>query len=76
MSLKEPPEDRYPVQTYVMEYNDEIIKDAIIRELARGGRVYLYNRVRTIDIKGSQIQELVPDARIDCAHGQNGRKKA
>ncbi len=69
--IEEPPEDRYPVQTYVMEYNDEIIKDAIIRELARGGQVfYLYNRVRTIDIKGSQIQELVPDARIGIAHGQ------
>ena len=74
--LEEPPEERYPVQTYVMEYNDDVIKDAIIRELARGGQVfYLYNRVRTIDIKASQIQELVPEARVGVAHGQMEERK-
>jgi len=69
--IEEPPEDRYPVQTYVMEYDNEIIKDSINRELGRGGQVfYLYNHVRTIDIKGFQIQALVPDARVAIAHGQ------
>jgi transcription-repair coupling factor (superfamily II helicase) len=74
--LEEPPEERYPVQTYVMEYNLDIVRDAIDRELARGGQVYyLYNRVRTIDLKASQIQELVPEARIGVAHGQMGERK-
>ncbi|NSW92539.1 MAG: transcription-repair coupling factor [Firmicutes bacterium] len=69
--IEEPPEERYPVQTYVMEYDVEIIKDAIIRELSRGGQVfYLYNQVRTIDVKASQIQTLVPEARVGIAHGQ------
>lgn len=74
--LEEPPEERYPVQTYVMEYNKEIIKDAINREMSRGGQIYyLYNRVRSIDVKASQIQELVPEARIGVAHGQMDEKK-
>lgn len=74
--LEEPPEERYPVQTYVMEYNEEIIRDAITRELNRGGQVYyLYNRVRSIDIKASQIQALVPEARIVVAHGQMDERK-
>ncbi|HOJ11640.1 MAG TPA: transcription-repair coupling factor [Clostridiales bacterium] len=74
--IEEPPEERYPVQTYVMEYNDDVIKDAITRELARNGQVfYLYNRVRTIDIKAFQIQELVPEARVGVAHGQMEERK-
>lgn len=69
--IEDPPENRYPVQTYVMEYNEEIIKDSIIRELNRGGQVfYLYNRVKAIDFKGSQIQKLVPHAAVGIAHGQ------
>lgn len=69
--IEDPPEERYPVQTYVMEYNKDVIKDAIIRELGRQGQVfYLYNRVRTIDIKASEIQALIPDARVAVAHGQ------
>lgn len=69
--IEDPPEERYPVQTYVMEYNKDVIKDAIIRELGRNGQVfYLYNRVRTIDIRASEIQALVPDARVAVAHGQ------
>lgn len=69
--LEDPPEERYPVQTYVMEYNQDVIRDAINRELSRKGQVfYLYNRVRTIDIKASEIQALVPDARVAVAHGQ------
>ncbi len=69
--IEDPPEERYPVQTYVMEYNKDVIKDAIIREIGRGGQVfYLYNRVRSIDMKATQIQALVPDARVAVAHGQ------
>ena len=69
--IEDPPEERYPVQTYVMEYNKDVIKDAIIRELGRKGQVfYLYNRVRTIDIRASEIQALVPDAKVAVAHGQ------
>jgi transcription-repair coupling factor (superfamily II helicase) len=69
--IEDPPEERYPVQTYVMEYNRDVIRDAIIRELARQGQVfYLYNRVRTIDSKAADVQAMVPDARVAVAHGQ------
>ncbi len=69
--IKDPPEERYPVQTYVMEYNPEVIKEAINRELARGGQVfYLFNRVRSINLKAAQIKDLVPDAKVAVAHGQ------
>jgi transcription-repair coupling factor (superfamily II helicase) len=69
--IEDPPEERYPVQTYVMEYNPEVIKEAINRELARGGQVfYLFNRVRSINVKAAQIKDLVPDARVAVAHGQ------
>ena len=72
MSLLEtPPQARYPVQTYVMEYQDSVIRDAILRELARGGQVFfLYNRVGSIDLCYKQLSELVPEARIAIAHGQ------
>lgn len=69
--IEDPPEERYPVQTYVMEYNRDVIRDAIIREMSRNGQVfYLYNRVRSIDIKAMEVQALVSDARIGVAHGQ------
>ncbi len=69
--LEDPPEERYPVQTFVMEHNSDVVKDAITRELARGGQIfYLYNRVRSIDLKAIEIQNLVPEARIAVAHGQ------
>lgn len=69
--IEDPPEERYPVQTYVMEHNDDVIKDAIIREMGRKGQVfYLYNRVRSIHLKAAEIQKLVPEARIEVAHGQ------
>jgi len=69
--LEDPPEERYPVQTYVIEYNPDIIRDAITRELSRKGQVfYLYNRVRSIQLVASELQALVPDARIAVAHGQ------
>lgn len=69
--IEDPPEERYPVQTYVMEYNKDVVKDAIIRELGRQGQVfYLYNRVRSIDVRASEVQSMAPDARIAVAHGQ------
>lgn len=69
--IETPPENRYPVQTYVMEKNLGAIREGIQRELARGGQVfYLYNRVDTIDQKVAEIKELVPEARIAFAHGQ------
>jgi transcription-repair coupling factor (superfamily II helicase) len=72
MSLLEtPPEERFPVQTHVLEYADGLIRDAILRELARGGQVYfLYNRVRSIEQFYSRLKQLVPEARIAIAHGQ------
>lgn len=74
--LNEPPEERYPVQTYVMEYNTEFVKDAIRRELARGGQVYyLYNRVQNIDKVTAKIQELVPEAVVAYAHGQMSERE-
>ncbi len=69
--IEEPPEERYPVLTYVMEYNEEAVKDAIIREINRGGQVYfLYNRVRTIEKITSRLRLLIPEAKIAVAHGQ------
>ncbi|MDP4093797.1 MAG: transcription-repair coupling factor [Bacillota bacterium] len=74
--IEDPPENRYPVQTYVMEYNHDVIRDAITRELARNGQVfYLYNRVRTIEKKAAELQALVPDARIAIAHGQMSERE-
>jgi len=73
--IEEPPEERYPVQTYVMEYNEEVIRDAIAKEIGRGGQVYyLYNRVRSIQKVAARLKELVPDARIAVAHGQMDEK--
>ncbi len=72
--LETPPANRYPVQTYVMEENYTIIKDAIERELSRGGQVFvLYNKVNDINIVTNKIQRLVPDASVTFAHGQMGR---
>ncbi len=71
-----PPMDRYPVQTYVLEENNQIIKDAIYKELARNGQVFLlYNRVMNIEQKVSEIQALVPEARINYAHGQMSKNE-
>ncbi len=69
--IETPPEDRLPVQTYVVEYDEEIIRDAIRRELKRGGQVYfVYNRVQTIDRMAERLSEMMPDARVKVAHGQ------
>ncbi len=69
--LEEPPMDRVPIQTYVMEYNDELVREAIQRELSRDGQVYyVYNKVKDIDEITTKIQALVPDASVAFAHGQ------
>ncbi|MEH7180049.1 transcription-repair coupling factor [Neobacillus vireti] len=69
--IETPPENRFPVQTYVMEYNGSLVREAIERELARDGQVYfLYNRVEDIERKAEEISMLVPDARVTFAHGQ------
>lgn len=73
--LEDPPDHRYPVQTYVVEHRDDIIQSAINRELARAGQVfYLFNRVRGIQAKVAQVQSLVPEAKISYAHGQMGER--
>jgi len=69
--LQSPPEERYPVQTYVVEYSDGLVRDAILRELSRGGQVYvLHNRVQTIEMMYTRLKKLVPEARIAIGHGQ------
>ncbi|MCL2560132.1 MAG: transcription-repair coupling factor [Turicibacter sp.] len=73
--IETPPENRYPVQTYVLEAHDSVVRDAIERELARGGQVfYLHNRVSSLLSHVRKIQKLVPDARIGYAHGQMSRE--
>ncbi len=69
--LEEAPGDRLPIQTYVMEYNEEMVREAIVRELARGGQVYyVYNRVHNIADVAATLQALVPEAAVAFAHGQ------
>ena len=74
--IYEPPQNRRPVQTYVLEYDGEVIKEAITKELERGGQVfYLYNKVEDIEKKALQIAELVPEAKVEFAHGKmSGRQ--
>ncbi len=74
--LEEAPQDRLPIQTYVMEYEDEMVRAAIHRELARGGQVYfVYNRVNTIADMAAHIEKLVPEANVAFAHGQMSEKE-
>ena len=69
--IETPPEERLPIQTYVLPENDNVVKDAIYKELSRNGQVFvLYNRVETIENKLRDINKLVPEARIRIAHGQ------
>lgn len=69
--LEEPPMDRIPIQTYVMEYNEELVREAISRELARGGQAYyVYNRVKEIADVATKLAELIPEANVAYAHGQ------
>ena len=74
--LEEPPVDRVPIQTYVMEYNDEMVREAIHRELARNGQVYyVYNRVTNIDEVANHVASLVPEANVAFAHGQMSERQ-
>lgn len=71
--IYEPPQDRKPVKTYVLEYDEEVIKEAITRELERNGQIfYLYNKVEGIEKKAERIAKLVPEAKVAYAHGQMG----
>ena len=74
--LEEAPQDRQPIQTYVMEDDDQLVREAIYRELARNGQVfYLHNRVQTIDQAALRVQNLVPEARVAFAHGQMSERE-
>ena len=74
--IETPPENRFPVQTYVLEYQQNFIKEAMDRELARNGQVfYLYNRVQTIYQKAEQLEMMLPSARIAVAHGQMSERE-
>ena len=74
--LAEPPEDRMPIQTFVMERSDEIVREAIIREIGRGGQVYyIYNRVNNIEYISGSISKLVPEATVAYAHGQMSERE-
>ena len=69
--IETPPTNRYPVQTFVLETNPTIIRDAVLREMDRGGQAYyLYNKVDTIEQKVSELKELIPEASIGFVHGQ------
>lgn len=69
--IETPPTNRYPVQTYVMETNYGVLRDAVLREMSRGGQIfYVYNRVDMIEQKVSQISEMIPEARVSYIHGQ------
>lgn len=70
-TIETPPEGRYPIRTYVVEYSEELVREAILRELHRQGQVYfVYNRVQTIEQAAARLQELIPEARVAVAHGQ------
>lgn len=74
--IDEPPEERYPVQTYVVEFNEQMIREAILKEMERGGQVYfVYNRVETIDKMAVQLKKLVPEANITVGHGQMSERE-
>ena len=72
--IETPPMDRHPIQTYVLEYNDSVIREAIYRELGRGGQVfYLHNRISDLELVYRKIRKLVPEARICLGHGKMNR---
>ena len=74
--LEEPPQDRVAIQTYVMEYNPEMVREAVCRELGRGGQVYyVYNRVRDIADMTKRIQDMVPEATVAYAHGKMSERE-
>jgi transcription-repair coupling factor (superfamily II helicase) len=70
-TMETPPEDRLPIKTYVAEFEERTVREAIVRELERGGQVYfVHNRVHNIDVIASKVRDIVPDARIGIGHGQ------
>ncbi|MDA3845439.1 MAG: helicase-related protein, partial [Vallitaleaceae bacterium] len=74
--LEEPPQERHPIQTYVMDYNEELVKDAIYRELSRNGQVYyVFNRVKGIDTIADRIRAMIPEASVEFAHGQMSERQ-
>ena len=74
--IETPPVDRYPIQTYVLEENNQVIKDAIYKEMARGGQIFLlYNHIDNMQSKMIEISKLVPEASICYAHGQMDKKE-
>ena len=74
--IETPPEQRYPVQTYVMEYSEAVAREAIMKELGRGGQVFfVYNNVRGMETFAEKLKQLVPEARIAYAHGQMGERQ-
>ncbi|HHX66995.1 MAG: transcription-repair coupling factor [Miniphocaeibacter sp.] len=75
-TLDEPPEERFPINTYVIEFNPQIIKDAINREMLRGGQIYfVYNKIHDIDEVRFKLLDLVPDAKIAIAHGRMSERE-
>lgn len=75
-TIEEPPEHRYPVQTYVLEFREDVIEDAINREIARDGQVfYLFNRVKGIQARAARLQEMLPHIRVGYAHGQMSERQ-
>lgn len=74
--IEEAPQDRHPIQTYVMEHNIEVIAQALSKELKRGGQAYyVHNRIETISLVTAQLRELLPEARISFAHGQMSQEQ-
>ena len=70
-TMETPPEDRLPVRTYVAEYDERLIREAVLRELERGGQVFfVHNRVQTIEIVADKLRHLIPEARVSVGHGQ------
>lgn len=69
--IETPPEERYPIQTYVVEQNDQLVRDAVLREVNRGGQVfYVYNRVESIENMSKYLSDLIPECKIGIIHGQ------
>ena len=74
--LQDPPEDRYPIQTYITAFDERLVREAILREVERGGQVYyIYNRVHDMDRKLTQLTRLLPEVSIIMAHGQMGERQ-
>jgi transcription-repair coupling factor (superfamily II helicase) len=74
--IETPPEERYPIQTYVVEFNEQLVRDAILREKSRGGQVYfVHNRVEDINVLHAYLQRLIPEVTIDIGHGQMSERE-